>query len=67
LPFAFIGKAWLNKKSKPKMRLGSALKRAQSGRMHLVANSATLESVVKVLDGMGQMLYFKFNWVTYKL
>jgi len=49
------------------MRLSSALKRAQSGRMHLVANSATLESVVKVLDGMGQMLYFKFNWVTYKL
>lgn len=49
------------------MLLGSALKRAQSGRVRLVANSATLESVVKVLDGMGQMLYFKFNWVTYKL
>jgi len=49
------------------MRLGSASKRAQSGRMHLVANLATLESIVKVLDGMGQMLYFKFNWVTYKL
>jgi RNA polymerase-interacting CarD/CdnL/TRCF family regulator len=43
------------------MRLGSASKRAQSVGIRLVANLATLESIVKVLDGMGQMLYFKFK------